>query len=216
MRRYLAIMAAVAAGLSGCSLLQRDSAVVASTAEQATLSAEKLHVMQSDTMRDLVTGDRQFVFCSGKACETFVAKTVNQPPVRIATAATPSGPRPAGAADRGKVLVQIPFEYDRSRLSAEGKAALAASIDSIKKAGSLRVVGLADSFGRDAYNLALAKRRAATVAAHLRTVLADGKKIPKIKVDARVVKVSADGEYPPGETFKGRRVDLSVLILEVQ
>ena len=214
MRGHIAIIAAMALGLTGCSILRGYAGAGVAQVEEAKPPAEKLRVLQSDTVRDLVTGDRQFVFCSGNACETFTAKTVNQPAVRVATAA--AGVKPVSAADKGQVLVQIPFEYDRSRLSAAGKAALAANMESIKKAGSLRVVGLADSFDRDTYNLELAKRRAATVAAYLKTALADGKKTPNIEVDARVVKVSADGEYPPGEAFKGRRVDLSVLILEVK
>jgi outer membrane protein OmpA-like peptidoglycan-associated protein len=209
-------VAAVASGLSGCGLLHRGNAAAAPPVEQLKAPVEKLKVIQSDTMRDLVTGDRQFVFCSGTACETFTAKTVIQPAMRVATAAPQSEQRAAAAAERGQVLVQIPFEYDRSMLSPAGKAALTASMESIKKASSIRVVGLADSVDRDAYNLELAKRRAATVAGYLRATFGTGGKSPKIEVDARVVKVSADGEYPPGEAFKGRRVDLSVLILEVK
>jgi hypothetical protein len=172
--------------------------------------------MQSETIRDLVTGDRQFVFCSRTTCDTFTAKTVSQPAARKARSGAGGDVRPVSAAEKGQVLVQIPFEYDRSRLSEAGKSALEANMDSIKKAGSLRVVGLADSFDRDAYNLKLAKRRAETVAAFIKKVMEGEKRTPKIEVDARVVKVSADGQYPPGETFKGRRVDLSVLIVEVQ
>jgi outer membrane protein OmpA-like peptidoglycan-associated protein len=89
-------------------------------------------------------------------------------------------------------------------------------MESIRKAGSIRIVGLADSFDRDAYNLELAKKRAATVAAYLKTAFGDAKAAPKVEVDARVVRVTAEGKYPPGETFNGRRVDLSVLILEVK
>ena len=105
---------------------------------------------------------------------------------------------------------QVGFDYDKSTLNERGIAVMedAARFALQSKAEVIRIHGKADSYDRDAYNLRLAERRARTAERFLKA-----KNIAaSLIVDSSIVRVTADGEYPPGESFKGRRVDLDIVI----
>lgn len=198
-------LVSVALMLSACSILKRGEDV---KVPEATEQGERkvVAIQQSDTQRDITTGERRFVFCNGKDCNAVTQKSV-QPKPR--TVVVPSK-KAQEVADEGVRTFKIGFDYDLSTLNADGLKVLeeASAFAAEKKAGEIRIHGKADSFDRDAYNLRLAERRARTVERYLK-----GKKLAaKLIVDASVVRVSADGTYPPGETFKGRRVDLDIVI----
>jgi outer membrane protein OmpA-like peptidoglycan-associated protein len=105
------------------------------------------------------------------------------------------------------------FAFDRSEITAEGQAALAALVDVIqggKRVSRIRIVGHTCDIGSERYNQGLSERRAGSVrdwfAAH--------------GVDASELDVSGKGETAPkfpnvGESrAKNRRVDVSFLTLE--
>jgi outer membrane protein OmpA-like peptidoglycan-associated protein len=201
---------AIGAGLicilaSGCSILKPKEETAAPV---ATDQGERklVSIQQSDTQRDITTGERRFVFCSGKDC---TATTQKSAPPRPKTVVVPRR-RGSEAEQDGVRTFRIGFDYDRSTLNEAGLMVLeeASAFAADKKALEIRIHGKADSHDRDAYNLKLAERRARTVERFLK-----GKKLAaKLIVDASVVRVSADGVYPPGEAFKGRRVDLDIVI----
>ena len=191
--------------LSACSMLKRTEEV---KVPEATEQGERkvVAIQQSDTQRDITTGERRFVFCNGKDCNAVSQKSI---PLKPRTVVVP-GKKAVVVADEGVRTFKIGFDYDMSTLNADGLKVLAeaSAFAAEKKAGEIRIHGKADSFDRDAYNLKLAERRAKTVERYLK-----GKKLAaKLIVDASVVRVSADGTYPPGETLKGRRVDLDIVI----
>lgn len=191
--------------VSACSLLKPQAETPVPT---ATDQGERkiVSIQQSDTQRDIITGERKFVFCNGKDCNAVTQKSA-QP--RPRTVVVPSKKAADGEQD-GVRTFRVGFDYDRSTLNDDGIKVLeeASAFAAEKKAGEIRIHGKADSYDRDAYNLKLAERRAKTVERFLK-----GKKLAaKLIVDASVVRVSADGVYPPGETFKGRRVDLDIVI----
>ena len=192
--------------MSACSVLkQKEEAVVPMASEQGDRKIAS--IQQSDTQRDITTGERRFVFCSGKDCNPVTLKSVSPKP---RTVVVPSKKTGGDAGDEGIRTFRIGFDYDRSTLNADGIKVLegASAFAAEKKAGEIRIHGKADSYDRDAYNLKLAERRARTVERFLK-----GKKLAaKLIVDASVVRVSAEGVYPPGETFKGRRVDLDIVV----
>lgn len=198
----------VAALTVGCSLPKFKSETKEGPVLGATEQGERklMSIQQSDAQRDIVTGERRFVFCEGKDCTTATQKSV-APQMRKVV--VPS--RAPGMADSDKARTfKLGFDYDRSTLNAEGIKVLeeAAAYAAERKASEIRIHGKADSYDRDAYNLKLAERRARTAERFLK-----GKKLDaKLVVDASIVRVTADGMYPPGETFKGRRVDLDIVI----
>ena len=61
------------------------------------------------------------------------------------------------------------FEFDKSRLTAEGRSAVTAAAATLKQHPSVQVYvdGYTDSVGSEAYNKALGERRARTVASAL-------------------------------------------------
>ncbi|MBK6616123.1 OmpA family protein [Ottowia sp.] len=202
--RFVLLAAVVAATLSGCSIFRREEP--APVAEDPPVREARYSIQQSSTNRDITTGERRFVFCKdGTDCEG-LSKKVQAPVVRV-------GIERKGdvVADDPKVRTfQVAFDYDKSTLNDRGITVMDAAADfAVKsKAEEIRIHGKADSFDRDAYNLKLADRRARTVERFLK-----GKKLAaKLIVDASIVRVTADGAYPAGETFKGRRVDLDIVI----
>ncbi len=210
-KTLLGLLAVVllAAMTTGCSLPKFKSEPKEGPAPVATeQGARKLmSIQQSDTQRDIITGERRFVFCEGKDCNEATQKSAAQPFRKVVVPAR----QQQDVAGNDKVRTfKLGFDYDRSTLNAEGIKVLeeAAAYAAEKKASEIRIHGKADSYDRDAYNLKLAERRARTAERFLR-----GKKLEaKLVVDASIVRVTADGMYPPGETFKGRRVDLDIVI----
>lgn len=79
------------------------------------------------------------------------------PPVAVEPA------RPAPDTRRATLEERIHFELDRSELTPEARATLAAKVEILRSAPALtlRIDGHADARGSDEYNLALSKRRAA-------------------------------------------------------
>jgi OOP family OmpA-OmpF porin len=103
------------------------------------------------------------------------------------------------------------FDYDKSVLKEEGKAALRAVDQSIKAKGAnvvgVRVVGHTDSKGTDQYNMALSIRRAEAVRQYM---ISDG-------VAPSLIAASGEGESNPvasNATVDGRarnrRVEVSI------
>jgi len=202
---------AMAAMLTGCSLPKESQVGEVrphNGDEQIAWSID-----QVDATRDMVTGDLMYVFCKRNEC------TVSQKSVTV------EAPRRAVAQGGNAVVkvpqqkthaISIPFDYDRSKINKSGLKVLAENADLLSRAKKIAVVGLADSVNRDAYNLKLATKRAEAVKEWLKKHLEKSGKAVEIDASARLVKVSESGEYPPGETFKGRRVDMNVLIVEVK
>ena len=161
----------------------------------------------------MVTGDLMYVFCKRNEC------TVSQKTVSVGAPRSVASPKPNTAAKVPEQKAQafsVPFDYDRSQINAEGLKVLSANIAALSKAKKIAVLGLADSVNRDAYNIKLAKKRAEAVKGWLQKQFEKSGTTVEIDTSARLVKVSQSGEYPPGETFKGRRVDVNVLIVEVK
>lgn len=204
--------------LHGCSLLPRQEEP---EAPETAKAAASYRVTMMEAQRDAVTGDLVYVFCQGEACRMHTPKTAPRretirdlAPRSRQESSEPLAGRADGqrAASSQRVLVQIAFAYDKHVLDARAKQALTDALPAMKTAKSLKVVGLADTYDRDAYNLALAARRAAAVATWLEERL-EGK-VAVLK-EAGLVRVGKDGTYPKGELFKGRRVDLAVIAVEV-
>jgi peptidoglycan-associated lipoprotein len=107
--------------------------------------------------------------CGGKpAPETPepVSETPAPPPVATAPAPAPvqvERTDPTADARRAALEERIYFALDRSELSPEARAILAAKVDAMRAdpGVSLQIDGHADERGSDEYNLALSKRRAA-------------------------------------------------------
>jgi len=199
----------VTVGMSGCSVLNRmgeKEVAVAVASEQP--SRERYQIEHSATLRDVTTGERKFVFCSDKDCVKPTLKSVSTQPRTVKVPATVSDA--VAVQPSGTKSFQVGFSYDSSQLNDEGIKVLeeAAAYAADRKAKEIRIHGKADSFDRDSYNLKLAEKRARTAERFLK-----GKKLAaNLVVDASVVRVSEGGVYPPGETFKGRRVDLDIVI----
>lgn len=192
----------VCAGLvlvAGCAAQPKgeiEPAQVAPVSKQSTLRIE-----QSAQVRDLVTGERRFVFCAGAECQLVSQKVFASPAKAVQV--PPSDP--ATAAPK---LYSVAFSYNSAKLSKEAIETLAMVVKEAATAKQIRIMGKADSLNRDAYNRALAGRRAETVKQYL---VANGVSIP-IGSSADIVRVTPEGVYPPGETFKGRRVDLELIV----
>lgn len=206
------LVAAMTAGCSTSWLPSMRSEKEAAPPPVPTEQGERklVSIQQSDTQRDIITGERRFVFCDGKDCNPVTQKSAAP---RMRTVVVPAKAPAASEADKVKTF-KLGFDYDRSTLNADGIKVLeeAAAYAAEKKATEIRIHGKADSYDRDAYNLKLAERRARTAERFLK-----GKKLEaNLVVDASIVRVTADGMYPPGETMKGRRVDLDIVIEIVQ
>ena len=61
--------------LSACSMLKRTEEV---KVPEATEQGERkvVAIQQSDTQRDITTGERRFVFCNGKDCNAVSQKSI--------------------------------------------------------------------------------------------------------------------------------------------
>lgn len=202
--------------LSGCSLLQEEPVKAEERIHDAD-AVVRWRVGQMDAVRDGVSGDLVHVFCKQDECVVSGKTITVQPPRRPGMdVAGRQQPREVTEVARPESVFSIPFDYDKATINDRGAKALAEISASLMQSKGLKVVGLADSVNRDKYNLSLAKRRADAVGEWLKKRFAEAGKSIQIESDARVVKVTEDGVYPPGEKFKGRRVDLTVLILEVK
>lgn len=210
LKRRMGLLTAVLVALLtvGCSLPKFGSEAKDGPVPVASEQGERklVSIQQSDAWRDIVTGERRFVFCAGEDCTAATQKSVAPQMLRVVV---PS--KAPGVTESGKLRTfKLGFDYDRSTLNAEAIKVLeeAAAYAAEKKASEIRIQGKADSYDRDAYNLKLAERRARTAERFLK-----GKKLDaKLVVDASIVRVTEDGMYPPGEAFKGRRVDLDIVI----
>lgn len=181
--------------VAGCASQKTD----APTAE-ALADAPKFRIEQSAQVRDLITGEMKFVFCAAGDCQEVSQKAFAQAK-RVQLAQTP-------AAAAGPKLFSIAFAYDKSDLSKEAIEVLERVVREAAGAKQIKLVGKADTVNRDAYNRALAGRRAEAVKQYL---VKKGVSIP-IATSAEIVRVTPQGVYPPGETFKGRRVDMELLV----
>lgn len=216
MNRKLIGLALLSVALGGCSLLGQQTKEAAETVHDAE-TAVKWRVGQFDGVRDEVSGDLVHVFCKREEC------TVSQKTLTMATSRQVSfdgkakAPRKtADSTAREERLFTIPFDYNKSSINTKGMRVLGEAAQSLADAKKLRVVGLADSLNRDEYNLALAKKRAIAVQSWLQKKFGEMGKTVEVESDARLVKVTEEGVYPPGEQFKGRRVDLTVIVVEVK
>ncbi len=181
--------------LSGCASTKPEAVPSAASAE-----TQRFRIEQSAQVRDLITGELKFVFCTSGDCQEVSQKAYAQAK-RVQLP-------PNGAAAQGPKLFSIAFAYDRSDLSKEAIDVLDRVVREAASAKQIRLVGKADTVNRDAYNRALAGRRAEAVRQYL---VKRGVSIP-IATSAEIVRVTPEGVYPPGETFKGRRVDMELLV----
>ncbi len=181
--------------LAGCASTKPEA--VPSAAPDDT---QRFRIEQSAQVRDLITGELKFVFCAAGDCQEVSQKAYAQSK-RVQL-------QPAGPAAQGPKIFSIAFAYDRSDLSKEAVDVLDRVVREAAAAKQIRLVGKADTVNRDAYNRALAGRRAETVRQYL---VKKGVSIP-IATSAEIVRVTPEGVYPPGETFKGRRVDMELLV----
>lgn len=181
--------------VSGCASTKPEASPPAASAE-----AQRFRIEQSAQVRDLITGELKFVFCTAGDCQEVSQKAYAQSK-RVQLP-------PSGAAAQGPKIFSIAFAYDRSDLSKEAIDVLDRVVREAASAKQIRLVGKADTVNRDAYNRALAGRRAEEVRQYL---VKKGVSIP-IATSAEIVRVTPEGVYPPGETFKGRRVDMELLV----
>ena len=207
----LLIAAVAAAGMSGCSNLQRGDGQSPPVVGDIPAERPTIAIEQSGVSRDVITGERKFVFCSGKGCEP-VTRKVSAQGIRPGIEMVPKKDTKAMQTQiRPEVKTfQVGFDYDKSTLNETGIQVMedAANFAIDSKAEIIRIHGKADSYNRDAYNLKLAERRARTAERFMKSKNISASLI----VDSSIVRVTADGAYPPGETFKGRRVDLDIVI----
>lgn len=214
MSRRLLVLLASGVGLSliGCASTG-DDATAAPTTEQT-----RWKLAQHESLGD---ESNPFKFCRGSDCPGVSRKTVNAgTPVAKArvtpTPAVPAAPAKPAAAPGPADRVVIPFAYNSAALSEDGKRAIDSMLQGRDQL-SLEIVGVADTVRRDAYNRHLAERRAQAVSTYLATVTASRKAgSVKWSTSSRIVRVTPEGTYPPGEPHRGRRVDLGVIGLEVK
>ena len=94
-----------------------------------------------------------------------VAETPTYTPVATPAPTPVTVDRPAPAPDNRRMTLEqrIHFDLDRSDLTADARATLAAKVEILRSESNvmLRIGGHADERGSDEYNLALSKRRAA-------------------------------------------------------
>lgn len=201
--------------LAGCALLGQQKKEQADAVHDADAGV-KWRIGQLDPVRDNVSGDLVHVFCKREEC-TVSQKTLTMAPNKPVSFGTkPKATMKAAEQAREERLFTIPFDYNKSSINAKGVRVLTEAAQSLADAKKLKVVGLADSLNRDEYNLALAKKRATAVQGWLQKKFTEMGKPIEVESDARLVKVTEEGVYPPGEQFKGRRVDLTVIVLEVK
>ena len=112
--------------------------------------------------------------CGGKPPAETPAPVAETPAPTPATTPAPAPvavERPAPAPDTRRMALEerIHFDLDRSDLSPEARATLAAKVEILRSAPavSLQIDGHADERGSDEYNLALSKRRAAEAKRYL-------------------------------------------------
>lgn len=185
--------------VGGCSLQPTTDKGI----EPPLMAVEKAsyRIEQSVAVRDMITGERVFVFCSGTDCQLTSRKS-------LAASARPADKQTVAPSFAGPKYYSIAFAYDSSTLSQEALKALGAVVEEAKTAKQIRIIGKADSVKRDTYNRSLAQRRADAVKRYL---VAKGVAIP-IGSSADIVRVTPEGVYPPGEKFNGRRVDLELIV----
>lgn len=102
------------------------------------------------------------------------------------------------------------FDFDKSVLKAEGKAALNDIVAKLQGV-SLEVViavGHTDSIGTDAYNLALSKRRAAAVKAYL---VSKGVDAARVYTEGKGEKQPIADNHTAEGRAKNRRVEIEVV-----
>lgn len=202
--------------LAGCSLLSAREVSAPEVVHDAE-AAVKWRIGQIDGARDNLSGDLLHVFCKRDECmvsqKTLTMAGTRQ--VGFGGKAKP-GKQADPVATREERLFTVPFDYNKSTINSKGFDALTQAVQSLSEAKKLKVVGLADSLNRDEYNLALAKKRANAVQGWFQKRFTEMGKAVEVDSDARIVRVTEEGVYPPGEKFKGRRVDLTVIVVEVK
>lgn len=124
---------------------------------------------------------------------------------------------PCTVAETKNIQASELFEFDKSDLSANGKAALnklAAELKSLNKLGSVSIIGHTDGKGTDAYNLALGSRRAEAVKNYLANTGIDASKLSASsqgKKQRLLVEVTDQGKDIPENRAKNRRVEVQVV-----
>jgi outer membrane protein OmpA-like peptidoglycan-associated protein len=169
-------------------------------APERAADGQRFQIEQSAQVRDLITGQMKFVFCSAGDCQEVSPKVFAQAK-RIQV-------QQVAVAGSGAKLFSVAFAYDKSDLSREAVEVLDKVVREAANAKQIKLVGKADTVNRDTYNRALAARRAEAAKQYL---LQKGVSAP-IATSAEIVRVTPSGMYPPGETFKGRRVDMELLV----
>jgi OOP family OmpA-OmpF porin len=125
-------------------------------------------------------------------------------------APAPPPPPPPAPAPKPVVLKGTHFDFDRSEIRPEGRAALAETVRSLRENPRLRVVanGYTDSIGTEAYNMKLSQRRADAVKRYL---VSEG--IAADRIDTRAFGESqpvADNSTEAGRA-ENRRVEVTPL-----
>lgn len=207
---------ALGAAVTGCAGPQTVAEAPLTAAKSgSSTSARPAVIGQLDRRRESLIGTPKHVVCINDDC----GRTQ-----KVVTLAAASGAARKGAqksattpsAPAAKTMLQIPFAYDQATLDRRALALLAEHLPLFRAAKRLELVGLADSLDRDAYNLKLAERRQVAVRDWLDRQLDGQSSRPVLTSSVKLVRVTVSGEYPPGEAFKGRRVDITGLQLEVQ
>jgi OOP family OmpA-OmpF porin len=126
-------------------------------------------------------------------------------------AAAPPPPPPAPVYESKTIAAEALFDFNKSSLKPEGKAAIHALDEDIKAKGAqvidINVIGHTDSIGPEAYNETLSVKRATSVKEFM---VSEG-------IDAGVIDISGQGERNPvasNDTDAGRaqnrRVEIQV------
>lgn len=150
--------------------------------------------------------DERYHWCQGQNCA--IAQVV---PPAADTPARPAPP-PAASTQRVNLSADALFAFDRSGLQdmlPKGKAELDALAHALRRQDmqvqSLTITGHTDRLGTEAYNEALSRRRASTVAAYLQV---QGVRMP--------IQVQAMGEREPVTTGCKGEVRTAALIACLQ
>lgn len=106
------------------------------------------------------------VFTPARVAEPVVQAPREQPPVFVPP---PPPPKPVAVSEKVTILAQALFDFDKSLIKPEGRAALDDFLDKLQGMNTevMITVGYTDSVGTDAYNQKLSIRRAEAVKAYL-------------------------------------------------